>query len=123
MSTKYTVIINTYAERHYIKSFAKKYMNKWDLTLTAIIFQLENVEQFHDTNFFEKIHVYESYYIAKVEFTVAGTKESKKSSGCRYIVKVNTKESTVEILLIYHKSDIDMSNETVWWEKKIEGLV
>ena len=123
MSTnKYIVSINNYAERHYIKSFAKKYMNKWDLTLSAIIFQLENVEEFHNTNFFEKIHVYENYYIAKVEFTIAGSKESKKSSGCRYIVKVNTKELTSEMLLIYHKSDVNMSNETVWWQVKIKNL-
>lgn len=97
-------------------------MNKWDLTLSAIMFQLENVEEFHNTNFFEKIHVYENYYIAKVEFTIAGSKESKKSSGCRYIVRVNTKEFVSELLLIYHKSDIEGSNETVWWQSKIKNI-
>ena len=123
MSTRYTVKINEYAQRHFIKSFAKKYLNKWDLTLKAIMLQLENVEEFYDTNYFEKIHVYEKYFIAKVEFSVAGSKESKKTSGCRYIIRVDVKDLLVEILLVYSKNDVDMKNETTWWQKQIEGLV
>lgn len=122
MSTRYTVLIHEYAQKHYIKSFKKKYVSKWDITLKAIVFQLESVDELSNTNFFEKIHVYENYYIAKVEFAVAGTQESKKSSGCRYIVKVSKNESLAELLLIYHKNDADMKNETRWWEKHIEGL-
>jgi hypothetical protein len=122
MSTRYTVHINEYAQRHFIKSFAKKYLNKWDITLRAIILELENVEELSDTNFFEKINIYADCYIAKGEFKIAGTKESKKSSGCRYIVKVNTKENVAEILLIYNKNDVNMSNETVWWQKQIENI-
>ena len=123
MSTnKYIVSINNYAERHYIKSFEKKYLNKWGITLRAIVLELKNVELLSDTNYFGKINIFENEYIAKGEFKIAGSKESKKSSGCRYIVKVNTKELTSEMLLIYHKSDVNMSNETVWWQDKIKDL-
>jgi hypothetical protein len=123
MSIRYTVIIHQYAEKHYIKYFLKKYLSKWDITLKAIVFQLENVDELSSTNFFEKINVYEDYYIAKVEFTVAGTKESKKSSGCRYIVKVSKKEAIAELLLVYNKNDLNMKNETTWWQKHIEDIV
>ena len=123
MSIRYTVKINEYAQRHFIKSFAKKYLSKWNLTLKAILLQLENVEEFYDTNYFEKIHVYEKYFIAKVEFAVAGSKESKKTSGCRYIVRVGVEDCTVEILLVYSKHDVDMKNETTWWQKQIEDLI
>lgn len=122
MSTRYTVKINEFAHRHYIKSFEKKYLNKWGITLRAIVLELENVELLSDTNYFEKINIFENEYIAKGEFKIAGSKESKKSSGCRYIVKVNTKELTSEMLLIYHKSDVNMSNETVWWQVKTKNL-
>lgn len=122
MSTKYTVKINEYAKRHFIKSFAKKYLNKWDITLRAIILQLENPTELSDTSYFEKINVFEDYYIAKVEFVVAGMKESKKTSGCRYIVKVSKDQNISELLLVYHKNDIDMNNETIWWQKHKENL-
>lgn len=90
--------------------------------MRAIVLELENVELLSDANYFEKINIFENKYIAKDEFKIAGSKESKKSSGCRYIVKVNTKELTSEMLLIYHKSDVNMSNETVWWQVKTKNL-
>ncbi len=59
MSIRYNVKINKFAERHYIKSFEKKYLNKWDITLKAIILELESVDILSDTSYFQKINIYE----------------------------------------------------------------
>jgi len=34
---KYTVIIEKFSERHYMKTFSKKYGRAWDITLEALI--------------------------------------------------------------------------------------
>lgn len=36
MSTNYCVVIEKYAQRHYIEKFAKKYGRAWDITLEAL---------------------------------------------------------------------------------------
>jgi len=44
MESNYSVQIEDFAERYFIKSFKKKYGSKWDVTLNAIIFQLERID-------------------------------------------------------------------------------
>ncbi len=122
MSIRYTVTVDAYADKYYIKTFEKKYKNRWDVTLRAIILELENVDELSDTNFFEKINILRDGYIAKGEFKIAATLESKKTSGCRYIVRVDTVKCIVDILLVYHKNEVSINNETVWWQNKIKNL-
>jgi hypothetical protein len=56
MSTKlYSVHIRAYAERHFIKTFEKKYPKAWDITLKAIFALLERVDEFLFTTKAEKI--------------------------------------------------------------------
>lgn len=43
MSTKYSVKIEKYAERHFIKSFEKKYHRAWDITIEALVRELQSL--------------------------------------------------------------------------------
>lgn len=49
MDGNYSVRIERFAERHFIKSFEKKYKSHWGITLRAITAELRNdgVRYFH----------------------------------------------------------------------------
>ncbi|MEX2090859.1 MAG: hypothetical protein WD989_01850, partial [Candidatus Paceibacterota bacterium] len=59
--------------------------------------------------------------ICKMEFRVAKTQESRKSSGNRCIIAVNKETCTVHVLLVYHKNDLSGQNETAEWKKLIKN--
>ena len=119
MSTSYAIIIEEYAKRHYIKNFEKKYKGAWDVTLCAIIEELKRFDSLLNTSIAETISTIGDMRICKTEFRVHGTKESKKLSGNRCIVAVNTKTSTVHILLVYNKNDFGDGNETSQWKTMV----
>jgi hypothetical protein len=119
MSTSYAVFVEDYAERHYIKSFAKKYKTAWSITWRAVLEELKRLDSLLNTSIAEKIAENNSIFICKTEFRVAGTKESHKSSGNRCIVAVQKSTNTVHVLLVYHKNDIGDGNETATWKKII----
>ena len=60
-------------------------------------------------------------FIAKIEFAVFGTNQSKKSSGNRVIVHGDYETGTINILMVYSKSDIVGASETVWWKSVIRN--
>ena len=121
MESNYSVQIEGFAERHFIKSFQKKYNKKWDFTLCAIVAQLERIDNFLNTDKAEIIINSEDIKIIKTEFTIAGSKESAKSSGNRCIVAWNTKERFVAVLLVYGKTDLTSKNkETDEWKRIIK---
>ena len=118
-SENYIVSFNQYTERHYIKDIEKKYKNAWLLTLDAIENECRRIDNLiGENNHLEIIINYESIKIIKMDFKIAGTKESRKSSGHRCILAMDDKNKKVEILLIYHKSNI-IGKETAWWKEKI----
>ena len=47
-STKYEVVIEKYAERHFISKFKKKYKGSWDLTLNTLIENGQYYDFVHD---------------------------------------------------------------------------
>ncbi len=119
MSTSYTVIIEEYAKRHYIRKFEKKYRGAWDVTLRAIIEELRRFDSLLETSIAETISSRDEIKICKTEFRVHGTQESRKSSGNRCIVAVHKSTSTVHILLAYNKNDLGDGNETAQWKAMI----
>jgi len=119
MSIKYTVIIRPYADRHYLKSFNKKYKSAWEITWRAICEELRRFDSLLDTSVAEVIIGSGNIRIAKAEFRVAGTNESKKSSGNRCIVAIHRDVSSVHVLLVYHKNDLGKGNETAKWKQII----
>lgn len=120
MSYKYTVIVQPYAERHFIKNFSKKYKGVWEITLKAICEELQRFDSLLDTSIAETITERGNIKIAKTEFRVAKTNESRKSSGNRCIVSIHKDTNLVNVLLVYHKNDLGNGNETAQWKQLIK---
>ena len=120
MESNYLVQIDDFAERLFIKSFEKKYKRQWDITLRAIIFELERIDNLLLTNKANIIINKDDIRIVKTEFKIAGSKESTKTSGNRCIVAWHKEDNLVSILLVYGKTDLSSSNkETNEWKRII----
>lgn len=121
MESNYSVQIEEYAKRHFIKSFEKKYNSQWSVTLKSIIFELERVDNFLKTDRAEIICDSVDIKILKTKFRIARSKESAKSSGNRCIVAWHTKDRFVSILLVYGKTDLSSKNkETDEWKRMMK---
>lgn len=121
MESNYSVQIEEYAKRHFIKSFEKKYNSQWSVTLKSIIFELERVDNFLKTDRAEIICDSFDIKILKTKFRIAKSKESAKSSGNRCIVAWHTKDRFVYILLVYNKVDLSSKKkETDEWKRIIK---
>lgn len=120
MVGNFSVQIEDFAKRHFINSFEKKYKNKWDSTLIAIISQLERIDNLLLTSRAETITDRGNIKIIKTQFRVIDTKESAKTSGNRCIVAWDTEKQIVSILLVYGKTDLSGKNETAEWTKIIK---
>ena len=116
----YKVYIGEYAKDHFIKSFSKNYKTARDITLRAIQWFTQRIDTFLQTTKAEKIHSCDSCHIVKCEFAVAGTKLSPHSSGNRYIVHMDQENRECYILLVYAKTDVKWTNETVRWRGEIK---
>ena len=120
MSTKYSVIVEQFAERHFIKKFKKKYKKAWDITLQAINEELKRIDSLFETSIAEEIIDTKNIKIVKTEFRVAGTKQSRKASGNRCIIAVQKDINMVYVLLVYHKNDLGNGNETTKWKQIVK---
>ena len=121
METNCSVRIEAFEEKHFIKSFEKKYKKHWDVTLRAIIAGLERIDNLLLTDRAETIVDADAIKIVKTKFRIVNSKESAKTSGNRCIVAWHKKDKFVSILLVYGKTDIKSSNkETGEWKKIIK---
>ncbi len=120
INDKYVLLVGEYANRHYIKSFEKKYKSAWLETWSFIEIMCNRVDKYLLTTKVEKIHICDTWYIAKCEFTIAWLNMSPKTSGNRFIAYIDEKNKTIMILLLYAKTDYSGKNETVWWEQTIK---
>ena len=120
MQSNYSVRIETYAERHFIKTFERKYKNNWDVTLKALIFQLEHIDSLLMTDKAEVIRDKGEVKIIKTKFKIAKSAESANSSGNRCVIAWHPKDRSVSILLVYGKTDLSGHNETVEWQTLIK---
>lgn len=120
-TNEYQVIIKSFAERHFIKIFAKKYKGAWDTTLVFL-----NTEfKFIDALFLKSIAEYitnkqADIAICKTEFKISGTQESRHGSGNRCIVAIQKDTVKVYVLLVYNKKDLGGGNETANWKNVIK---
>jgi hypothetical protein len=120
MSIKYSVKIEHYAERHFIKKFARKYGRAWEITIETLIRELESFEVLLTRTIAEMITETADIKICKVEFKIAGTDQSRHSSGNRCIVAIHKDTNIIDVLLIYHKNDLGDGNETAQWKNIIK---
>lgn len=121
MSIKYSVNIEQYAERHFIKSFAKKYHRAWDITMETLVREFQSFDVLLTKSIAETIKETQNIKICKVEFSIAGSNQSRHGSGNRCIVAVHKDTNTVKVLLIYHKNDLGDGHETSQWKQIIKN--
>src|SRR5680860_1149748 len=118
---KYEVFFEPFTERHYIRTFAKKYKGAWELTLSLIREEFEQI----DILFLKSIAEYitdrqADVVICKIEFKIAGTQESRHGSGNRCIVAIHKISNHVKVLLVYGKTNLSSSNnETAEWKRLV----
>jgi hypothetical protein len=120
MSVSYSVAVEDFAERHFIKNFKKKYKGAWEMTWRAVVEEFKRMDSLLQTSIAETIVDSSEVKIVKTEFRVVGTNESRKGSGNRCIVAVNKTTSTVNVLLVYHKNDLNSASETACWKHLIK---
>lgn len=118
-SIDYEVTVKPFAERHFIKSFAKKYKGAWDSTLKGIIVEFSLFDLLFLKNTAETITDSKDIKICKTEFKIAGTQESRHGSGNRCIVAIHKNENRVCVLLVYNKNDLRNRNETACWKNLV----
>jgi hypothetical protein len=119
---KYQVIFQSFTERHYIKSFAKKYKNAWDKTLDSILTEFRAVDVLFTKSIAKIISVSadNEVKICKTEFKILGTNISRHASGYRCIIAMHRSSQTVHVLLVYSKGDTAGNNETTWWQNLLK---
>lgn len=116
----YDVLVGEYAKKHFIKSFSKKYKT-WNDTFIEINNMLSRINMFLLSSKIEKIHICDTWYIAKCEFKIVWSHESPKTSWNRIIVYVDEEKFESYILLLYAKTDVWSHNETTWWEQEVKN--
>ena len=119
-STNYIVSFEPFTERHFIKSFAKKYKRAWDITVRSIQQEFEQIDLLFLKNTAETIIDTDDIKICKTEFKIAGTQESRHGSGNRCIVAIQKGANRVCVLLVYHKNDLGSINETASWKNIVK---
>jgi uncharacterized membrane-anchored protein len=120
----FQVTITHFAENHFCKTFFKKYKHKWLSTRQTIEFNLQrSYALFKETNLIDLIKYSsdENRGIFKLDFRIAGTNESPKSSGNRAVFTLCNKTGNIEVLLVYGKDHCKKKqSETQWLLEEIK---
>ena len=119
----FNVNFSDFSEKHFKKKFQKKYPAKvWEITEKAIIESLKRIYRLKDTDRLDCIKFCEPYGLFKFDFAVAGTQKSPKKSGNRIILFLDNEKEDINILLIYHKDDLEKRrSETEAWKYLIKN--
>jgi len=120
----FKVEIAPYAQRHFIKSFERKYKRNWKITLDALKAQYAHIESLVRNNRIPApIHASADnlHWILKHSFAVAGRDTSPRASGNRTILVTDREALTVCVLLVYHKSDLKDGDETAQWHAMVKS--
>ena len=120
MFTSYEVVIEAFAERHFIKTFAKKYKKAWEFTFSALVREFQSFDVILEKTIAEEITDKNvDVVICKTEFKISGTQESRHGSGNRCIVAKHKNPNKICVLLVYHKNDLGGGSETANWKGMI----
>lgn len=119
----YRVLIGSYAERHFIKRFAKDYKGKrWDITFNSIEQDLRRINALQSSQQVDELKRGSGCILFKYDFTVAQSGVSPKASGNRCIIFLDTTLHSQIILLVYGKTDLPKGmHETSWVLKTIKS--
>lgn len=116
----YAVVFEPFTERHFIRTFARKYKGAWDTTLSLLIEEFKFFNVLAGKSIAEIIVDAGDIRICKTEFKIAGTQKSRHGSGNRCIVAVHKDSCSVHVLLVYHKNDLGGSSETASWKALVK---
>jgi hypothetical protein len=120
-TTEYAVVFEPFTERHFIKTFARKYKGAWDITLSFLAEEFRFVDVLFNKSIAEHItDKHADVVICKTEFKIAGSQRSRHASGNRCIIAVRKSTAVVRVLLVYNKGDISDSNETAGWKTLVK---
>ncbi|MDR0500912.1 MAG: hypothetical protein LBG97_06700 [Coriobacteriales bacterium] len=114
--SNYSVQVEAFAERHYIKKFQKQYKGRWLATKQNIITVCERIDNMLNYGRADIILATKWQKLVKLDFSIAGTCISPKASGNRCILFVDEETRDVRILLVYSKNEICQPNETQKWK-------
>ena len=103
----YRVVFSSYAQRHFIKRFAKDYKGRqWVVTQDSIFQDLKRVHALTDTQQVDELRRSDGCILFKYDFAIAQTKISPKASGNRCIIFLDSKRQLETVLLVYGKTDL-----------------
>lgn len=114
----FSVIFSSYAEKHYLNEFRKKYKGKiWNFTEDSIIEDLSRLRIKNNTtqesSQIDEFNYDNGEWLVKYDFKIAGTNKSPKSSGNRCVLYINNEKDIIKVLLIYAKTNLPKNkNET-----------
>ncbi len=121
----FKVEFSNFAEKHFCKDFLKKYKSKaWSITYQSIKDALKKSFGFQQTGLIDNIKFLQkdNFGIFKLDFRVAGTNISPKSSGNRVIFSLCNNSENINILLVYGKDHCAKNqSETQWILEKIKN--
>lgn len=106
----------------YEKDFARKYRKAWVKTKEMIRTVLGKAYAFQFTSKIDFLKpLGENVGLYKLDFAVAGTQMSPKSSGNRIVFSLSNKDKLIHVLLIYSKNHLPKNKpETQWIFEMVE---
>jgi hypothetical protein len=115
----YDVVFEPFAERHFIKTFARKYKGAWNATLSFLVEEFKFFDALSGKSIALTIADSKDIKMCKTEFKISGTPQSRHGSGNRCIVAIHKNTNKVCVLLVYGKTDLSGHNETLEWKRLI----
>jgi hypothetical protein len=118
----YRIFFTAFAERYYIKRFAKDYKGKrWLITIDSVFQDLKRVHSMQTTQQVDELKHGDGCKLFKYDFTVAQSGVSPKASGNRAVIFLDIKSHRQDVLLVYGKADLPKNmSETQFIYKTVE---
>lgn len=120
-ASNYAVEFDSFSERYYIKSFAKKYKSNWYKTRDDIEQMCKRIDSLLRISKADLISSVDEHKLVKLDFSVEGTRVGPSKSGNRCILYINESLHIVRVLLVFCEGDhIDKPNITAKWKNIIK---
>lgn len=103
----YRIFFSDFAQRYYIKRFAKEYKGKrWAVTFDSIFQDLKRVHSMQMTQQVDELKYGMNCKLFKYDFAIAQSGVSPKTSGNRCIVFLDSVRHRQDVLFVYNKGDL-----------------
>jgi hypothetical protein len=118
----YRVFFSPYAERYFMKQYAKEYKAKrWGVTLDSIFQDLKRVHSLQLTQQVDELKRGKGCKLFKYDFAVAQSEVSPKASGNRCVVFLDENRHRLDVLMVFHHKYLPKNvHETRYIHKVIQ---